>query len=280
MATTTKPDTAHHADSNGTKIGYGLFNDSGTPVLFIPGFATPGRRWAHAATYYEKAGLQVAWLDNRGVDSSDKPEDDSYTVEQMAIDAVAVLDALGWKDAHIWGASLGGQIAQTIARDHPDRIRSMIIASSTAGVPGVTAEMRQLLIREQGRDHEDEDPADGARQQFAILYGPERMETHRDILEEMIAFRRAAADLRVPDTVKTFGDWTSADWLDRLTMPALVVHGIEDALFPLENAIEMQKRLPKADMLALKAPHGFDIVDDGAAHATIAAWIAQTDRLL
>ena len=268
-----------YANSGGVKIGHGLFNADGAPVLFIPGFATPGRAWAESAKYYADAGLKVAWLDNRGVDSSDKPDDDSYTVEQMAVDAIAVLDELGWDSAHIWGASLGGQIAQIMARDNPQRIKSLIIASSTAGVPGVTDEMRELM-QDLDAGESDEDPQAAATQQFVVLYGAKRLEQHPDRLQAMVDFRTSETDIRLPKTVETFADWTSKDWLGGVNMRTLIVHGIEDALFPLENAIEMQKMLPNADLLALNAPHGFDIVDDGAAHATIATWIARTDTLL
>ena len=268
-----------HVKSGSAEIGYGRFNDRGTPMLFIPGVATPGRFWAESASYYAKAGIQVFWMDNRGVDTSSKPDDDSYTVEQMAIDVRAVLDDLGWDTAHIWGASLGGQIAQTFARDNPERVRSLIIASSTAGVPGVTPQVRDLLGQLENAS-ENEDPAEAAKAQFVYLYGEERLETHSHVLQAMIEFRKTTTELRLPPLVETFANWTSKDWLGDLAMRSLIVHGVEDAFFSFQNAIEMQKLMPKADMLALNAPHGFDIDADGIAHATIAAWIARTDAVM
>src|SRR5258706_14235749 len=64
----------------------------------------------------------------------------AYSAEDMTDDAVAVLDALGWEQAHIFGASLGGVIAQRIALRHPGRVRSdvstMAMPRSTAGRAG------------------------------------------------------------------------------------------------------------------------------------------------
>ena len=268
-----------HVKSGSAEIGYGRFNDQGAPMLFIPGIATPGRFWAESASYYAKAGIQVAWMDNRGVDMSSKPNDDNYTVEQMAIDVRAVLDDLGWETAHIWGASLGGQIAQTFARDNPERVASLIIASSTAGVPGVTPQVREVLGQLEN-ETDKEDPAGAAKAQFIYLYGAERLETHSHVLQAMIEFRKTTTELRLPRLVETFGNWTSKDWLGELQMPSLIVHGIKDSLFAFQNAIEMQKLMPNADMLALNAPHGFDIDADGIAHATIAAWIARTNIVM
>ena len=59
------------------------------------------------------------------------PETAPYRLEEMADDAAAVLDALGWPSAHIVGHSMGGMIAQTLAIRHPDRVRSLTCISST-----------------------------------------------------------------------------------------------------------------------------------------------------
>jgi pimeloyl-ACP methyl ester carboxylesterase len=57
----------------------------------------------------------------------------AYTAEDMTDDAVAVLDALGWDSAHLFGHSMGGQLAQRIALRHPGRVRSI---TSSASLPG------------------------------------------------------------------------------------------------------------------------------------------------
>ena len=66
-------------------------------------------------------------LDNRGAGRSDKPFG-RYDLEEMADDAVAVLDAAGVDRAHVMGASMGGAIAQLVALRHPERVQSLILA--------------------------------------------------------------------------------------------------------------------------------------------------------
>ena len=69
--------------------------------------------------------------------ASGQPIAGPYLLTDMANDAVGILDALGIKQAHIVGASMGGMIAQTVAGDHPDKVLSLTSIMSTTGRPGL-----------------------------------------------------------------------------------------------------------------------------------------------
>ena len=138
---------------NGTvDIAYDtLAGAEGEPLLLIMGLAV-SRFWWPAGLGQEFAarGFAVARYDQRDAgESSRMPGTGSsnpfvavarkrgaYTSEDMTDDAIAVLDALGWKRAHLFGASLGGIIAQRIALRHPDRVLSVV---SAAGMPSDTS---------------------------------------------------------------------------------------------------------------------------------------------
>ena len=99
---------------------------SGPPVLMIQGLGADKHLWdlqrLALAPWYRTIAL-----DNRGAGRSDKPYG-AYSLEQMADDAVAVLDDAGVESAHVIGASMGGAITQIMALRHPDRVRSLTLA--------------------------------------------------------------------------------------------------------------------------------------------------------
>ncbi|MEY2570360.1 MAG: 3-oxoadipate enol-lactonase, partial [Acidimicrobiaceae bacterium] len=113
--------------NDGTRIRYRVEGrKGGEPVLLIQGLGVDSRGWllqrvALACTY------RVLSVDNRGTGGSEKPVG-PYDLEQLALDALAVLDAEGIDSAHMVGASMGGIIAQIIAVRHPSRVRSLVLA--------------------------------------------------------------------------------------------------------------------------------------------------------
>ena len=112
---------------DGFKIAYDTFGKrDGTPLLLIQGLGTDSRGWALQRMAFGRQYRCVA-PDNRGVGgTSGAPH--PLSLDRMAHDAVAVLDAEGVDPAHVQGASMGGAIAQIIGVLHPDRVRSLVLA--------------------------------------------------------------------------------------------------------------------------------------------------------
>ena len=95
----------------------------GDPLLLIMGLGADSKMWMlQTPTFSER--LRCITFDNRGVGESSIPEG-PYSTEQMAGDALAVLDALDVERAHVLGISLGGAIAQQVALKAPERVRSL-----------------------------------------------------------------------------------------------------------------------------------------------------------
>ena len=95
----------------------------GEPVLFIQGCGVAGSGWQPQMDALSEYFSCLAF-DNRGIGKSTSSAE-HLTVEQMAADARALLDAMGWERAHVVGHSLGGVIAQQLALDTPERIKSL-----------------------------------------------------------------------------------------------------------------------------------------------------------
>ncbi len=134
------------ARGGGVDIAYDrLAGSEGEPLLLIMGLGVSRFWWPTGlAQAFADQGFAVARYDQRDAGQSSRMPDSggsnpftavirkrgAYSSEDMTDDAVAVLDALGWERAHVFGASLGGVIAQRLALRHPDRVLSVVAAAS------------------------------------------------------------------------------------------------------------------------------------------------------
>ncbi len=100
----------------------------GFPVLFITGLGGFASFWADQVAAFAKR-FEVVTFDHRGIGQSD-PARMGYTVERMAVDAVALLDALEIRRAHVVGHSTGGAVAQVLAIEHPNRLASVVLSAT------------------------------------------------------------------------------------------------------------------------------------------------------
>ncbi|MEP6625712.1 MAG: alpha/beta hydrolase, partial [Acidimicrobiia bacterium] len=108
---------------DGMTIHYDVFGRrDGPPLLMIQGLGTDSRGWALQRLALGRR-YRCITIDNRGVGRTG-PAPEPYSLERMALDAIAVLDAEEIDRAHVMGASMGGVIAQIIGVLHPDRTRS------------------------------------------------------------------------------------------------------------------------------------------------------------
>jgi pimeloyl-ACP methyl ester carboxylesterase len=111
---------------NGVRLAYDVTGD-GDPVLLICGLSQPALTWQLGiAPALVDAGFQVVTFDNRGVAPSDAPPA-PYTIDEMTADAAALLEQLGIAPSHVVGYSLGLWIAEVLAWQRPDLVRSAVL---------------------------------------------------------------------------------------------------------------------------------------------------------
>jgi len=100
----------------------------GFPVLFITGLGGHASFWQDQVGAFAKR-FEVVTFDHRGIGQSD-PARMGYTVERMAVDTIALMDALEIRRAHVVGHSTGGAVAQVLAIEHPNRLASVVLSAT------------------------------------------------------------------------------------------------------------------------------------------------------
>ncbi len=232
----------------------------GEPMLLVSGSFAQMIHWPEELLDSLAArGFQVAQFDNRDVGRSthcaDRPQ---YDLRDLADDAVAVLDALGWPSAHVFGPSLGGMVGQVMAVHHPERVRSLtsISAAPGWGLRFSRPRLRTLVkvIALASRKPQDREATiEHTVQMFRLLTTP-RYPIDEQRLREVTA--RAididvdpAGGMRQQAAAKRSGDRRAE--LAGVSVPTLVVHGDSDPAQSLHAGRATAKAIPGARLRVL-----------------------------
>ena len=256
-------------DSQGSRI-YWDERSVGEPVLLIMGLGYPSDMWWRTRPVLD-GHYRTIVLDNRGSGRSDVPPG-PYLIPQMAADAAAVLDAAGVEGAHVFGISMGGMIAQELALEFPERVRSLVLGCTAAGGPTAIRaepEVTELLMNRGAMTPEQSALA-------AIPYVYDR-DTARDRIEEDLAIRRGWFPKPEGYVAQLQGilGWESYSRLPRLNVRTLVIHGETDRLVPLGNGELIAGRIPGAKLVRLPhASHIFPTDQTAAANGAILEFLA------
>ena len=128
------------------RVHYATAGSSGSPVLLVMGFGVPGHMWLNQIEAF-MTRHRVAWFDNAGAGQTTPTFRRPATMHDLGRHAVAVLDALGWTDAHVVGVSMGGMIAQEVALGWQARVRSLaLVATHAGGLRNLSPPPRSLVM--------------------------------------------------------------------------------------------------------------------------------------
>lgn len=239
--------------------------DRAHPAIVLIGGATWSMDWWEDELCRRLAnrGRLVVRYDQRdtGRSSSYPPGAPGYTGADLVSDVVAVLDALAIDRAHVVGLSMGGGIAQRLALEHRDRLRSLTLMSTTpidpgiAGLPGMTPELQATFAHERAQpDWDDRDAViDSIVEAERPYAGPGNFDEPRLRAIAGRVFDRtdnvAASMTNHPLLV---GDGPADPRLSRLEgLPTLVMHGTADPLFPPAHGRALAEAIPGARLIEL-----------------------------
>jgi pimeloyl-ACP methyl ester carboxylesterase len=223
---------------------------SGPPLLLIMGLGLSGGAWWRCVPVLAKR-FRVITYDHRGTGSSTAVSY-NYTTESMADDAVAVLDSAGVRQAHVYGLSLGGMVAQQIALRDPDRVGGLVLGATQPGGPRAIAADREVMTFFRRRSElPSEESAWGS---VAYNYSPRARRRQAAEIAEDVARRLAhpfdERAYRAQMWAATLHNCYSR--LIRIHTPTLVVHGAADRVIPVANARLIAERIPGAKLRVLR----------------------------
>ncbi len=244
------------------------------PLLLIAGLGSQLLAWSvEICEKLAENGFFVIKFDNRDVGLSTKFDDAGipdmmeisaaytrgempkipYTLEDMADDAIGILDALNIEKAHICGASMGGMIAQIIAYRHPSRVLSLAVIMSTTGNPElppskpdimmqffapVPSERKAYIDEMVKRDslingrfpHNERQSREYRTKEYDRCYYPE-------------GIARQLAAMAVPGNIKPY--------ITIISVPTIVIHGSEDPFNLIEAGKDIATTIPDAELLII-----------------------------
>ena len=257
--------------ANGIELAYETFGaTSNQPLLLVMGLATQMLAWHDdfCADLVDR-GFHVIRFDNRDIGLSthlaDAPPPDlmaafagdtssaSYTLEDMADDAVGLLDALDIGSAHLVGASMGGMIAQTVAIRHPARVRSLtsIMSTTSPDVGGPTEEAMALLFAPPATNRDE--AVERSVNTYRIIGSP-AYPLDETWLRSIAgtSYDRSYDPMGVARqllAVQASGDRGPA--LSKVTIPTVVIHGEVDPLVQVDGGRATAAAVPDAALLVL-----------------------------
>jgi len=235
---------------DGTPFAYReLGPKTGVPVIFLHHLGAVLDNWDPRAVDGIAAKRHVFTFDNRGVGASGGKT--PRTIEEMALDAVAFIRALGLDQVDLFGFSMGGMVAQVIAATDPQLVRRLVLAGTGPaggkGIDKVTA-ITYLDMARGALTFKDPKTylfftrtANGKAAAKAYL---SRLKERTNDRDKAISLRAFGAQLKA---IHTWGLQAPAD-LSRIDHPVLVMNGDHDRMVPTSNTIGMAKRFPNAEL--------------------------------
>jgi pimeloyl-ACP methyl ester carboxylesterase len=284
---------------NGVDIAYQLHGNPSHPtLLLIHGLSTPLTGWPKTmVAALVAAHFQVLLLDNRDVGRSEQLDHfpipnmgwvitklklglsikTPYQLEDMMHDVIALLDALNLAEVHVVGASMGGMIAQLMAINHPQRVKTLTSIMSTTGykkLPGIDKNIRETLMRKPAsKDYNDQ--VDYHIKKWQVIGSPDYPSSETDLQQYVASMLQRGITVKgtLRQMLSIMAAGNREDALSKLDIPSLVIHGDRDGLVNLAGGKATADAIPRAKLKVYPGMgHDFpvelipSIVDDIVTH--------------
>lgn len=224
----------------------------GDPLLLIGGFTMVKEAWTHQVSGLSQK-FQVITFDNRAVGESTVPQE-PFSISDMAQDAIGLLDALGVSSANIFGISMGGLIAQSMALEHPRKVKKMALGCTTHGGKEAVAPSPEVMGLMAKAADPSLSPEEAVRMRVPILFGERFLKEEPLRLQEWIsgAVKHAPTPKGASFQMKALSRFNVRERLGEITCPVLVITGSQDRMMDPENSRLLAQRVPGARLYVVK----------------------------
>ena len=273
--------------NNGVDIAYRVYgSENNKPILLVQGLGGQLINWPeHLIDFLIENNFRPIVFDNRDTGLSSRftdyrftegnrsktinstylkyylrlPINPPYTLDDMATDAIKILDKLNIDKAHLLGISMGGMIAQIIAANHSERINTFTLIASSISAPsplnGPTRDVRRLLMKRSANPYSTNEERIERSKKIFKLIGLEGydLDTEEFYNKSIESIERAGPD----DTgfsrqiMAILGSKNRIKKVKSIKAKTLIIHGKEDPLIKVKNAYKTNKYIKNSNLLIL-----------------------------
>jgi pimeloyl-ACP methyl ester carboxylesterase len=229
-----KSQTGKFVNANGINMYYESYG-KGSPLLFLHGSMGTGKVWKPYVPILSNH-FNIILPDVRGHGQTENPGRE-LNLHLIAEDLVGFIEALKLEKPFLCGWSMGGDVSLDIAMRYPDSVRGLIVGGVTHRVPETyLASMRAMGL--EGPGHINFELAEKNFPQLINLWKTEHVQSssHWKELVLQLSFEMMKPTLPAEDDLK------------RITVPTLIVWGDRDQFLPIENAVELYRLIPRAQL--------------------------------
>ena len=228
--------------ANGINLYYER-SGSGPYLILIEGLGVSTWLWEKQVPEFSKHFTTIVY-DNRGVGQSDKPAR-PYTIKMLADDLAGLMEALNIQKSHILGVSMGGFIAQDFALGYPQKVDKLVLVSTSAGGAEHVPMSQETLTRFFATDP---DPREQIRQKLSLAFTETYLKKEADHLIDL-RLQNQQPQHAFQAQVAAGMSVNLSDKVQDIHCPTLIAAGTKDLIVPVENALNLHKKISGSQLL-------------------------------